>query len=357
MSERYKKLTSQELDVVRSALTPRVMRYVIRGNTVDLWRVRYFLRIASEGAAMGASPERIEQAMFEWVKNPNQETLGKSEIGLTVDAMGYNEAAKDAGLSAQDLLQMNAQVDLLGGNATAVMSNPATFRTIKSMGKTRGLDEVYKNVIQTGFGIPDEALQGRNSKALLGRIADVQAQGFDQFLGSGEFWRDIKALEQGRLKQSDFRERWQQRASGGDDRERQERQTTKQRATETSRRQRDAEVNRENKGKPEKKIKKEIRLDPIVVKGSLRHPVRDEVVVYVDEAKTRPWLVRRTYHDGSSDILVADGKGNLSQCYEEYELLVPQNRATPVVRLHRMGCYSVPALGSVQRTPGPIRSK
>lgn len=336
-TERYQHLGPSELETIRRALTPRTMHYVIRNGLVDTWRVRYFMNIAARGARMQADPQEIEKAMLDWVRAPSRNSLEQAERDLVVAGMGYDESAKQSGLSADQLEEMHANLAYLGGQAEGLMYAPETYREIQVHGAARGMDNVYKNGIRLEFDLPENALKGRNASKLLDRIGDVQQWGLARFIGRPDFWDDLNQLGRGRLTRDELKGRWQ-----GDG------PPLPQPAPPPLGPPPDPQ---RNKRKP----RRQESLDPSVGHRETRTVDRDEVAVWMDEEQTRPMIVNRYYTDGSVDILVSDGKGGLRTCRQERLPMSRGNPHQPMTLLRRFACVRVPQTGSSKRPPGPIR--
>lgn len=336
-ADRYQQLSPEDMAVIRESLTPRVMRYAIRGNLVDTWRIRFFMKIAIRGARMNADPKDIEKAMLDWVKAPSPGSLEQAERELVVAGMGYDESAVDSDLSADELEEMHANLAHIGDKAEGLMYDPGTYREIEQHGAKRGMDNVYKKGIRHAFGLPENALKGRDAPRLLDKVADVQKDNLDKFLSRPDFWEDLDKLEKGRLTRDELRTRWQ--GDGPPLLQPAEPPPPPPPA----------------KPKPKrKKPRRRIDLDPMVINGKVRTVDHDEVAVWYDDEQTRPMIVNRYYTDGTMDILIGDGHGGLMLCHEDRWAMSRGNNVQPVVVQRRLGCYRVPSSGSAKRSRGPV---
>ncbi len=372
---RYRRPTAEERALIAASFSPRVMTYVMKGNRMDTWRVRYLLQIAAEGASMGGEdPKRIEQAMLEWLKNPSRETLNNAERDLSVDTMGWDPSLKKTKLTGADLFEVAATAEALGGSGFEALTDPKNVERIRTGGKA-GADLVYKDLIREGFGLPENALHGRDAKKLLNAVAGIAMAGMDEFQGHREFWDDYKEVEQGQKSFQEFQRTWNdedarnERLSGwggGDnDATRRQREKWKEMAERMGMKMREAEKeqNQNPDGKPVVRKRKKktgptvtIEVESITIGPAL--PYEDQIV-YADEAQTIPWLVIRSYYKGSPknvvkvEILVADEHGRLAKCGVEYESVTPDNPATPMVWIRPTGCQRRPgrAVPKASRSP------
>lgn len=336
-TQRYQKLSRSELELISASLTPRVMSYAIRDGRVDTWRIRYFMKIAMRGARIGADPKDIEKAMLDWVKSPSPASLEKAEVELVVTGMGYDESAKESGLSPEKLEDMHATLAHFGEKAEGLMNDPNTYREIKAHGAKRGMDNVYKKGIRHAVGLPENALNGRDATELLDKVGEVQASGMDKFIDRADFWDDLERVEQGRLTRDKMLERWQGNGPPAP-----------------------AQPPPPPPPPPltpkpkKKKTRRRIELDQIVVNGKVRTIDYDEPVVWHDDEKTRPMIIIRHYTDGTTDIVIGDGDGGVMLCHEDWWAMSRGNNVQPVIMQRREGCYWVPSTGGNKRVPGRV---
>ena len=334
-SPRYQHLTKEELEIVRDAFSPSVQKYLYKGKRIDTWRVRYLMEMATNGAAMQLDSQHIEKAMLHWLKNPSKETLEEGTLDMVIKGFGYDPSAKDAGVSGKDLIDLDADLQALGSDSSAILNNPSTFADIKRLGAKAGLEHVRKGAIQKTFNLPDEALKDRDPSKLMNLIGELHATGFDVHIADPRLWNDLRQFEQGKLKNTDLLSRWS--AEEVIDPKPKPKQKTPSKPK--------AKQKTPSKPKP----KRRITLDPIVVRS--RGSYRDTVLLSSDTEPSRPWLILRRYEDGSEEILTTDKDGALQRCVVEYEAL-HTGRYHPVMKYKPPSCERVPSEGSGRRVPG-----
>jgi hypothetical protein len=201
------------------------------------------------------------------------------------------------------------------------------------------MDNIYKRGIGKSFGLPENALQGRDATRLLDQIAEIQKEKLDDFLVRPEFWDDLNKIDQGRMSREDLLDRWQ---NGGSRLPPLIPLPTPKAATPKP------------KTKPKKKLKpKPLVLDPLVIRG--RTIVRTEPVVWFDEEKKHPMIIKAYYNDGTTRIFVLDSSGQFISCEDELLPMSRGNRVQPVTIIRRGTCAVLPAAGGLKRPPGPVR--
>ena len=354
---RYQKTDKHTLDLLRGAFSPKIMRYIIRDGRIDTWRARYFMHIFSEGAKIGANAKQIESAALLWIKNPKQETLDQAMVNMTVESMGFSEEAKSCGLSAKEIMELYAHLEIFTGDGTRALNNQATFATLKRMGKKKGTAEVLNDAIRSAFNLPKEASANRKPGEVLELVADLQGVGLDQHLEDARLWKEIGELKKGSEKMTQLVLRWVKdppnakdqngaRTNPAPDSKSMQRSITDQiRSSDSSK-----------NGAPKSKSKRRvITLDPIVITARPKKKIVNEAVINSNVDANNSRMIIRIYEDGTVDVLIEDDSGMSKVCELTYGK-IGRNPNTPVVRIKPGKCVRVPADGGSKRTPGPTRN-
>ncbi|MEM6469095.1 MAG: hypothetical protein AAF802_05960 [Planctomycetota bacterium] len=375
---RYQSVTTFDLTFARAAFSERVLQKAIKGKRVDTWRLRFLMELASFGAVIGASGPDVESAMLEWLAQPTPSSLKRARLRVLAKSRGYDEAAIECGLSANELLEFDAQIQAFGGDAESLLTDPKTFQTIRrhgvdrvhqeqirkdfglpanalevgltaselldmaatgqqlgddqlvtdpetyrlirKHGKKRGTDLAYQRGVRRAFGMPADAMKGETAKDLLNHVASAMKLGLDDHLGDSEFWKDYR-----RLGREALMKKW---ASG---KPVQPKATPKMPEAQTQPKQ------------PERRAESVIEIELVITR--LKRVSHDEIKLR-DGKSGKALLVIRNYTDGTSELLVSDDGDRLLRCTETHHPVVAGSRlAQPVRKIRRPGATKADPMG------------
>lgn len=307
---RYKDLKPSDLNKLQGVFSKEMVEFITRSGKIDVWRLRILSKAIHSGALLGLEKKEIKKAIIYWMRNPTPIMLENAYQDLVIKGSQISPSAKDSGLDAKGLLRLKGNLEYFVSDSNVYLSNPQTFKTIRKLGAKKGTDEVLKKALADKHGLPKEALSGRTFKQILKVMEDVQKPKKDINLKDPEFWKSApkpKVISRKKPKRRKLK--------------------------------RVKKANRKNV----------ITLETMTIKG--RKIKRDETVIWADNAKTVPWIVRRYYEDGTEDILSYDGDGRLYSCPATYDKR--KDIAKPII-FREHSCFRVPSDGAGKRIPGVV---
>jgi hypothetical protein len=143
--------------------------------------------LMATGQLLGASTEAMQKAKDKYLNDATPGGLEKVKFDLLTDSQKIPaEDAKSAGLSAKDLLNLKANLELLGEeDSDGILQNPQIYQRIKQ----NGMDSVLADVAIKNLGL-SEAAKGLSLKKILDGAAAAQKNGKDA--SKAEYWDRLR---------------------------------------------------------------------------------------------------------------------------------------------------------------------
>lgn len=192
--------------------------------------------LQAQGDLTGASPEAIAAAKNKYadavanadvvdrlarllgLPNDIDDAADDAERGLVVDSLHLPAEALESGLNAQELVKLNADLQLAGDVAEAAR-DPETYELIKEMGVEAGMQEVVKRRMAESLGVPADIAAKLTMEELDEGVANSQEYENYDAVQSAEYWKDVQERFSGHMTAEEFQKKW-------DTRERQEEEST-----------------------------------------------------------------------------------------------------------------------------------